>query len=41
MANVVMSGLLTEIGWDRKFAIPVSNTENKSLEDKVRKDLTI
>ncbi|XP_058251669.1 coiled-coil domain-containing protein 39-like isoform X1 [Hemibagrus wyckioides] len=37
MANAVMSGLLTEIGWDRKFAIPVSNTENKSLEDKIQR----
>ncbi|MCI4377910.1 hypothetical protein PGIGA_G00208620 [Pangasianodon gigas] len=37
MANVVLSEVLSEIGWDRKFAIPVSNTENKALEDEIQR----
>lgn len=31
------SAVLCEINWDDGFAIPVSNTENKSLEDEVQK----
>ncbi|XP_026791805.3 coiled-coil domain-containing protein 39 [Pangasianodon hypophthalmus] len=37
MANMVLSEVLSEIGWDRKFAIPVSNTENKALEDEIQR----
>lgn len=39
MANMVLPEVSSEIGWDRNFAIPLSNTENKALEDEVRKDL--
>lgn len=27
--------LLSEVGWDEGFAIPVANAENKALEDEV------
>lgn len=33
----MLSDVLSEIGWDRKFALPMSNTENKALEDEVRR----
>lgn len=31
MSNI----LLSEVGWDEGFAIPVANAENKGLEDEV------
>ncbi|TSS97529.1 Coiled-coil domain-containing protein 39 [Bagarius yarrelli] len=37
MANPNLSEVLTEIGWDRKFAIPVSNCGNKSLQDEIQR----
>lgn len=27
--------LVSELGWDEGFAIPVANAENKALEDEV------
>lgn len=32
---VMSSALLSEVGWDEGFAIPVANAENKALEDEV------
>lgn len=39
MANVVLSEFLSDIGWDKNFAIPLLNAENKAIEDEVRKHL--
>lgn len=38
MANAVLTEVLSEIGWDRKFALPMSNAENKAVEDEVREE---
>ncbi|KAF7705898.1 coiled-coil domain-containing protein 39 [Silurus meridionalis] len=43
MDNALMMEVLAEVGWDRKFAIPVLNAQNKALAEEIqrkRKDLT-
>lgn len=36
---MAVSEVLSEIGWDSIFALPILNTEDKALEAEVRKDL--
>ncbi|XP_062849887.1 coiled-coil domain-containing protein 39 isoform X2 [Trichomycterus rosablanca] len=37
MSNLVLSELLSEVGWDARFAIPVANAENKALLDEIQR----
>ncbi|KAM9501885.1 coiled-coil domain-containing protein 39 isoform 1-T2 [Clarias gariepinus] len=37
MPNLMLSKVLSEMGWDGQFASPVSNLENKALEDEIQR----